>query len=173
MDRVVHRCGWMESRDHEAVAVAAERQQAFDDLFMREREPMLRLAVLLVRSSHEAEEALQEAFAAVAARWESIERPGAYLRASVVNACRMILRRREVERRHATLDTAPPVEGPANLVELHGALSVLSDRERCAVALRYFADLPDSEIAELLGCRRSTVRSLVRRALAKLREELE
>ena len=47
------------------------------------------------------------------------------------------------------------------------------ERERCAIVLRCFADLPDEEVARLLVCRRSTVRSLVRRALTKLRKELE
>ncbi len=162
----------MDAQQRDSVAFAAEQQEAFDELFRREREPMLRLAVLLVRSHYEAEEALQDAFAAVAQRWETLDRPGGYLRVAVVNACRMILRRRDIERRHAQVVDAPPLDGPADLVELHGALAVLTDRERCAIVLRYFADLPDEESARLLGCRSSTVRSLVRRALAKLREEL-
>lgn len=52
------------------------------------------------------------------------------------------------------------------------ALMRLSERERCVVVLRYYEDLPDDEIAQVLGCSRSTVRSLVHRALPKLRVEL-
>ena len=59
------------------------------------------------------------------------------------------------------------------LLELRDALGRLGERQRAVVVLRYFADLPDVEIAEVLGCRPSTVRSLVRRALRVLRKELE
>ena len=56
---------------------------------------------------------------------------------------------------------------------LLAALRQLSSRERSAVALRYLEDLADDEIAEVLGCTRSTVRSLVHRALPKLRAVIE
>lgn len=52
------------------------------------------------------------------------------------------------------------------------ALEALSERERIAVVLRYYEDLPDEEIAAVLDCSRSTVRSLVHRALPTLREHL-
>ena len=65
------------------------------------------------------------------------------------------------------------VEQPMALLELRDALGRLGERQRAVVVLRYFADLPDVKIAEVLGCRPSTVRSLVRRALRVLRKELE
>jgi DNA-directed RNA polymerase specialized sigma24 family protein len=46
-------------------------------------------------------------------------------------------------------------------------------RQRAAIVLRYFVDVPDHEIAEFLACRPSTVRSLIRRGVANLREVLE
>lgn len=63
----------------------------FDELFAREHQPMVRLATLLVGSSHLAEEAVQDAFASVDARWDEIDRPGAYLRTVVVNGSRAVL----------------------------------------------------------------------------------
>jgi RNA polymerase sigma factor (sigma-70 family) len=48
----------------------------------------------------------------------------------------------------------------------------LPPRQRAAVVLRYYEDLPDDEIAELIGCRPVTVRSLISRALASLRASL-
>ena len=48
----------------------------------------------------------------------------------------------------------------------------LPERQRAVIVLRHVADLPDEEIAEILGCRRSTVRSLAARALAALRLEV-
>lgn len=135
---------------------------------------MVRLATLLVGSHHLAEEVVQDAFATVDERWERIDRPGAYLRTVVVNGCRAVLRRRELERRHDGMAAVENIEHlPTGLVELRDALNCLSNRQRVVVILRYFADLPDAEIADTLGCRPVTVRSLARRALAKLREELE
>ena len=88
-----------------------------------------------------------------------------------LNACRMALRRRAIERRYPH-DAASVVDAPTELVELHDALDRLSDRQRAVVVLRYFADASDAEVAQLLGCRTSTVRSLARRSLLKLRKEL-
>jgi RNA polymerase sigma factor (sigma-70 family) len=150
-------------------------------LFAQERLPMLRLAVVLLGPGPAAEDVVQDAFGEVARRWDHLDRPGAYLRTCVVNGCRMALRRlasqeRAVGRRvdlstHLT-EATTPVDLPANLVELSDALAHLRERQRVVVVLRYLLDLPDDEIAEALGCRRATVRSLARRALATLREEL-
>jgi RNA polymerase sigma factor (sigma-70 family) len=138
-----------------------------DALFRREHTSML-----IVGSRAEAEEAVQDAFIAVADRWDTIEHPAAYLRVTVVNRCRMVLRRRGVERRHAAASLPEIVDAPEHLIELRDALHVLGERERAAIVLRYLVDLPDDEIATALDCRPATVRSLVHRALAKLRKEL-
>lgn len=145
----------------------------FESLFARERAPMLRLAVLMVGSAESAEDVVQEAFTAVSERWDELERPGGYLRTTVVNGCRMVLRRREVEHRHQGALSGPAESAlPTHLVELREALAALSERQRVAVVMRYFADGSDAEIAELLACRRSTVRSLIRRGLSSMRKEL-
>jgi RNA polymerase sigma factor (sigma-70 family) len=56
------------------------------------------------------------------------------------------------------------------MVELRDALVALPLRQRSAIVLRYLCDLPEEEIASILNCRRSTVRSLVHRGLSELRE---
>lgn len=132
---------------------------------------MLRLATLLVGSVAVAEEVVQESFVAVDQRWHTIDRHGGYLRTTVVRGCAAVLRRREIERRYAPTEPAP-VELPTRLVELRDAIATLPDRQRIVIVLRYFVDVPDDEIAEVLGVRGSTVRSLARRAVAKLRKEL-
>lgn len=143
-------------------------------LFAVERQAMLRMATLMVGSAAVAEEVVQEAFVAVGCRWSSLERPGAYLRTSVVNGCAQVLRRRDAEGRALALRPPDPeVELPSRLIELRDALDRLSERQRIVVVLRYFVDLPDDEIADMVGVRPSTVRSLVRRALKVLRKELE
>jgi RNA polymerase sigma factor (sigma-70 family) len=145
----------------------------FEVLFNRERLPMTRLATLLVGSAEVAEEVVQDAFATVDRRWEELVQPGAYLRTTVVNGCRAVLRRRVVEERYLASRREPvQVDAPAALVELRDSLNRLSERQRVAVVLRYFADLPDEEIATILKCRPATVRSLLRRALAALRKDL-
>ena len=144
----------------------------FDDLFRREQEPMIRLAVLLVGSRPAAEDVVQDAFSAVSSRWHDLDRPGAYLRTTVVNGCRTVLRRRDTDRRLNPPATVDPVDLPTDLVELRDALDVLTERQRAVVVLRYLLDLPDDEIADTLSCRVATVRSIAARALARLRKEL-
>jgi RNA polymerase sigma factor (sigma-70 family) len=61
---------------------------------------------------------------------------------------------------------------PSELVELRDALDRLPWRQRAALILRYFVDIPDDEIAENLHCRPATVRSLIRRGIGTLREVL-
>jgi RNA polymerase sigma factor (sigma-70 family) len=133
---------------------------------------MIRLAVLLVDSREVAEEIVQDAFTAVATRWDDLDRPGGYLRTSVVNGCRMALRRRETQRRLDPPRPIVPLDAPTELVELHGALRSLPERQRIVLVLRYLLDLPEAEIAELVECRPATVRSLAARGLRTLRKDL-
>lgn len=146
----------------------------FDGLFAARRVPMIRLAILLVGSVDIAEEVVQDAFVSVSQRWASIEHPDAYLRTSVVNGCATILRRRRVEQRYraARVEVAD-TEIPEELIDLRRAIDRLTDRQRLVIVLRYFADLPDDEIATILGVRPATVRTRSHRALAALRKELE
>ena len=131
--------------------------------------PMVRLAYLLTGDRSAAEELVQDAFVSVHRSWARVGDPPAYLRAAVVNGCRSWGRHRrlEVERR------PPPVE-PATLAadELWDALGRLPGRQRAAIVLRFYEDLPDPEIAALLGCRPATVRTSVHRGLAALRKEV-
>lgn len=70
-------------------------------LFAVEHLPMLRMATLMVGSASVAEEVVQDSFAVVAERWDSLERPGGYLRTTVVHGCAQVLRRRATENRAA------------------------------------------------------------------------
>jgi RNA polymerase sigma factor (sigma-70 family) len=150
---------------------AVIREEQFAALFRRERDPMLRLAVLLVGSRAVAEEIVQDAFVVTSERWSNVVNHGAYLRTCVVNGCRMTLRRRATEAR-INVYLPEGVDPPTELIDLRDALARLSERQRIAIVLRYFLDLPDAEIAQVLGAREATVRSLVRRALRVLAKEL-
>lgn len=157
----------------EAVDAPASLAVTFDDLVTREYTAMLRLAVLLVDDDGDAEEIVQEAFAAVHERWNRLDRPGAYLRRCVVNRARDVLRRRY---RTARLRRSTPA--PAEAVELGAdhlldALDTLAPNRRAAVVLRYYEGRSEAEIAALLGVRPGTVKSMLHRALAQLREVIE
>ncbi|MYJ30027.1 MAG: hypothetical protein F4072_08685, partial [Acidimicrobiaceae bacterium] len=96
---------------------------SFDGLFSARRVPMVRLATLLVGSPAIAEEVVQDAFVAVSERWDTVDRPDAYLRRSVINGCAGILRRRTIEQRYraARLEVADD-EIPEQLIDLRTAL---------------------------------------------------
>jgi RNA polymerase sigma factor (sigma-70 family) len=142
-------------------------QVSFVELYRAEYAGMVRVAWLIVGSSAIAEEIVQDAFIRISRRYESLERPGAYLRVAVINGCRNELRRSK------RMSPEPPpdvVADQPSMIELLDGLRVLDPKQRAAIVLRYVDDRPDDEIARLLGVRRATVRSLVRRGLIKLRE---
>lgn len=146
----------------------------FDELFGREYGPMVRLATLLLGNEAEAEEVVQEAFAVVHERWDRLVRPGGYLRGCVVNRSRDLLRRRAVAHRLRRAHSSAPVEASGlGADHLFDALAVLPPRRRIAVVLRYYEGRTEAEIAELLGVRPGTVKSMLHRALAQLREVIE
>jgi RNA polymerase sigma factor (sigma-70 family) len=151
---------------------AEDGASEFDALFRREQQAMIRLAVLLVGSRPIAEEVVQDAFTAVSTRWDELDRAGAYLRTSVVNGCRMVLRRRATDRRLNPPTAVPSADLPTDLVELRDALATIPERQRTVLVLRYLLDISDAEIADTLSCSEATVRSTARRALVRMRKEL-
>lgn len=163
--------GGTRSRSRSRVRVSAAEDAGFDALFERERSAMVRVAYLLVGSEQVAEEVVQDAFAAVYVRWDSIDNPGGFLRQCVVNGARSSLRRRSLERRKAHLVVE---EGTARAGrELLDALAELPLGWRSVVVLRFYEGMTQEEIADALEMRLGTVKSSLHRGLAKLREALE
>ena len=147
----------------------------FATFFAAEAVGMVRLAVGLVDVPERAEEIVQDAFERTLLAWDRLDRPGAYLRTAVVNGCRSELRRRRVMRRHVERPTAESVAesvaGPdASLLD---AVAALTPQRRIALTLRFYADLPEAEVARLMRVRPGTVKSLVSRGLADLRKVVE
>jgi RNA polymerase sigma factor (sigma-70 family) len=142
-------------------------------LFRSSYVAMVRLATFLVGRTDVAEELVQDAFVRVAPKLGAIDAPRAYLRVAVVNACRSWQRKQGRERSAISVlagDREPVVsERPCELTD---ALARLRERQRAAIVLRYWDDLPEGQIAELLGCRPGTVKSLLSRGLDALRQEL-
>jgi RNA polymerase sigma factor (sigma-70 family) len=94
----------------------------------------------------------------------------------VANRSTSWLRRLLVARRHAARAGAEPTS--ADLAapggeDIRAALARLSGRQRAAVFMRFYLDLPEAEIAAALACRPGTVKSLLHRALRVLKEELD
>jgi len=139
-------------------------------LYTERRVALVRLAYLLTSDLEVAEEVVHDAVLALLPRWDTIAEPPAYLRTAVVNRCRSWLRRQRTARAYA-----PPRAEEVGLGadELWDALATLDDRRRTAIVLRFYEDLPDAAIAEVLGCRPATVRTLVHRGLRALRKEIQ
>ena len=146
-----------------------EFRDPFDVVYHREFRSMLRLATALVDSPEQAEEVVQDAFAALYLQYRLVNEPVAYLRVSVLNGCRKVLRRRRIMRRQ------PPLAAESGeLVYNHvlDAVRRLPTRQRNAITLRYELQLSDAEIADTLGMPLGTVKSTLHRALARLRSEV-
>lgn len=145
------------------------------DLYRAEQPGLVRLATLLVRDQAVGEELVQEAFLRIAPKLDQVDAPGAYLRTTVVNLCRGHGRRQAVAARHPqqpAADAAPPPL-PPDLAPVWLALDDLPERQRHALVLRFYLDLADDDIARLLDARPGTVRSLISRGLAALKEVVE
>jgi RNA polymerase sigma-70 factor (sigma-E family) len=146
-------------------------EHLFEAVYRERYVGLVRLAYLLLSSRHEAEEVVQEAFAALHRRWASVDVPGAYVRTAVVNGCRSRQRRAAVER--STLYAADRDARGLGADELFDAIAGLPQRQRAVIVLRYYEDMSEAEIAAALGCRPGTVKSLSSRALAELRRVVE
>lgn len=159
-------------RDPDGSLAAPISNEALAQLYRTCRLPMVRLAYVLTRDSDIADDLVQDAFVAVHRNWAQVERPEAYLRTAVVNACHSHHRHLRVARESLVTHRTTVADTATFDQELHDALGCLPFNQRAVLALRYFDDLDDVEIAAALGIRRSTVRTRAHRALAKLRKEL-
>jgi len=148
------------------------------DLYLRHAPDAVRLAYLLTGDGALAEDLVQDAFVRMAGRLVHLRSPEsfhAYLRTTVVNLARSHGRRKAVERRHAERTPPPGNSYPADMSdrdEMRVALMSLPLRQRTAVVLRYYEDMSEAQVAELMKCRPTAVRSLVARGVASLRESV-
>ncbi|MGB0100317.1 MAG: SigE family RNA polymerase sigma factor [Nocardioides sp.] len=154
--------------------------EALEQLYAAHWRQLVRLSVLLVRDIGTAEEIVQDAFVAVHGRWSRLRDPDralAYLRQAVVNRSRSALRHRAVVARHAAtlrpVETADPTPATDRRAAVLHALRSLPDRQREVLALRYYLDLSEAEIADALGISRGAVKSHASRGAAALRSLLQ
>jgi RNA polymerase sigma-70 factor (sigma-E family) len=125
------------------------------------------------------EELAQEALARAWARWDrvsTLESPEGWVYRVGLNLARSRFRRGQAERR--ALQRLGPanqehVLASAEVIAVRDAVTSLPDRQRAAIVLRYFADLPVATVAEAMDCAQGTVRSLTSQAIDRLRVDLD
>ena len=151
-------------------------------LYLTHYRPLVRIAALLVQDLAAAEEIVQDSFVAVHAAWRRLpdaEHALSYLHRSVVDRSRAALRQ------HVVVDKLAPRLAP-DVPSGHGEASIeversafisalwtLPARQREIVVLRYFADLPATQIASATGISEGAVKVHTARAMSSLRAELQ
>ena len=139
---------------------------------------LFRVALLLTGHRQDAEDLLQTALTKLALHWSKVARSGsadAYVRKILYHQQVSRWRSRRRWREHLTADppdagaVGDPAAASALRLTLSTVLGQLTRRQRAVIVLRYYEDLPESEVAEILGCGVGTVRSQTSRSLARLR----
>ncbi|MFY1700606.1 SigE family RNA polymerase sigma factor [Micromonospora sp. WMMA1923] len=161
----------------EVGAVHTGQPADFDEFVQGRGRALLRFAYVLCGDAHLAEDIVQEVLARMHRRWDKVtamHHPEAYVRAAIVR--QFLSWRRRRASREAVLAEVPEPVGPDEpqhrvLARAHmwQLLAGLPRSQRAVLVLRFYCDLPDDEIATLLGCGESTVRSQASRALARMR----
>jgi RNA polymerase sigma factor (sigma-70 family) len=146
---------------------------AFVQLFAARYEAMVMVARVTTASTPVAEELVQDAFLDVYRCFAQLDNPDAYLRRAVMSRCTSWVRRRVVERNHRDAPAVVPRSwSDPDTFTTMDAISRLPTRQRAVVVMRYFADWSENDMADALGCRPGTVKSLLARARSTLAKEL-
>jgi RNA polymerase sigma-70 factor (sigma-E family) len=151
------------------------QQAGFDEFVAARGQAMQRFGYLLTSDWSLAEDLVQTALSRAYPRWSRIDRsdPEAYVRKVMVNTWSSWWRRRwRGEVPTESLPDAAAVDQYADVDRRHAirdALAGLPPRQRLVLVLRYHEDLPEQQVADLLGVTIGTVKSQAAKALAKLR----
>ena len=151
------------------------------ELFVRASLPeLVRFGTAVAGNRHDAEDLVQAALEATGRRWRKVlahgDDPTAYVKRAMVNAS--ISRWRRLRREWLTdvpvHESVPDriADRPLAEQEMWSALGLLPPRQRAVLVLRYYEDLSEADIADVLGCRPGTVKSQASKALATLRRAL-
>ena len=160
-----------EARETAEPALAPGFDESFPDLFRA----AYRVAFRLLGSREDAADCAQEACARAYADWSKLARSGSPLPWAVRVSSNLAIDRWRKNRRGRARDASAALVSvdpdPARL-DLYRALEALPRRQRDVLVLRHLADMPEAEVAALLGCSVGTVKSNASRARAALREVL-
>ncbi|MGW1724403.1 SigE family RNA polymerase sigma factor [Streptomyces sp. NPDC002306] len=155
----------------------AEKEAQYEEFVRARWSRLVRTAYLLTGDVHHAEDLTQTALAKAYRSWWRVSRsdnPEAYVRRMLVTCNSDRFRKRRVGE---ALTSAPPERAgrdeAVRRVDERGALlaalAELPPRQRAVVVMRYWEDLSEAEVADVLGCSPGTVKSQASKALAKLR----
>jgi len=165
-----------------SVTADLDADRAVTELYELHYRSLVRLAALLVRDIGTAEEVVQDSFVAMHGGWRRLrdsEKALSYLRQSVVNRSRSVLRHRMVVDRNAPKpapDMPSAEHGAFALLERSAVISALSTlpvRQREALVLRFYADMSEAQIADTMQISKGAVKSHTARAMTTLRTLLE
>ena len=163
-------------------------RQEFDQFVGDSVDGLLRTAYLIAWDFAAAEDLVQECLLRVARQWPRVRAmayPTAYARQILVHLALDDGRRRTRHRDELAHAVAHPVEeheddgavrllgGVESSTDLTKALGELAPRQRVTLMLRYFDDLSEAQVAEVMGCSVGTVKSTTSRALQRLRSIVE
>jgi RNA polymerase sigma-70 factor (sigma-E family) len=162
--------------------VGAEVPVTYEEFADSRLGALLRYAVMLTGDLHTAQDLVQDTMVRVQLNWRRVadsDSPDGYVRKMLTNQF-IDLRRGSWLRRVLLRAEPDPVRAvpfdhadeTAERDRVWGMLAKLPRQQRAALVLRYYEDLPDADIAEVLGCAVGTVRSSISRALATLRADL-
>jgi RNA polymerase sigma-70 factor (sigma-E family) len=160
----------------------SEAEKAIAAMYSTEYRSLVRISVVLVGDVGTAEEVVQECFIAMYAAWrrlKNVDKAVNYLRRSVVNRSRSVLRRRIVADKHVPKhepDMPSAEQGAITQLERAAVIAALRSlplRQREAIMLRYYLDLSEDEVADAMRISRGAVKSHTARAKAALRRVLE
>ena len=163
-------------------SAAWDASDVVTEIYMAHYNQLVRLAVMLVHDVQTAEEVVQDAFEAMHLAWRRLrdsEKALSYLRQSIVNKSRSVLRHRKVVELHAPKpapDEQSAEHAALTLIErsaVTSALRTLPVRQREAIVLRYYGDFSEADIAKAMGISRGAVKSHTARAMAALKSTLE
>jgi len=145
--------------------LAQHADEVVIQLYLNHYRSLVRLATLLVRDEPAAEELVQDCFIALHDGWHRRREEGkalTYLKQAIVHRSRSVLR-------HQPRQPDGRLEGDTVI----SALQNLPERQRQALILRYYADLPEAQIAEMMGISKGAVKSHTARGMSALRARLE
>jgi RNA polymerase sigma-70 factor (ECF subfamily) len=158
-------------------------RSAFEKLYLRYSRPVFGLALRRLGDRGRAEEAVQETFVSIwrsAATYKPERGPGApwlygVARNAIVDRSRARYEPPAEAPDEPSTDTGPDERAEQSWTSwrVHSALETLPEREREVIALAYWSDLSQSEVAEKLGIPLGTVKTRTRSALMHLAEILE
>lgn len=152
-------------------------EDAYTDFYTSAWPGLFRLTYAISGDAGEAEDAVQSAMTKAYVSWHrvsSARHPEAYVRKMAVNEVLRVRRRSwwRSERSGQVPDTGGISSSEVMFVDradLWAELLSLAPRQRAVLVLRYYEDLSERQIAEVLGCSRGTVKSQASDALATLR----